>query len=71
MTPPDLLALFEAHDIDDPPAVTVTSADYKYDGWVIMVGYKKRSRALRCAVEDEHGRIFIHNATQLRAREVG
>jgi hypothetical protein len=69
MNPLDLHDLYHAHDVDDPAPVTVIASDYRYDGWLIMLGYKRRSRALRCAVEDEYGRIFIHNASQIRKRD--
>lgn len=48
--------------------VRVTASDYRYDGWLIMVGCK-RSGALRCVVEDSNGRLFIHNAGQLATRK--
>lgn len=48
-----------------PMPVRVTGNDYAYDGWVVGVVTKMRSGALRYVVEDEHGRLFIHNAQQL------
>ncbi len=69
MTDKQLIELFEmAFDREnDPPAVTVKANDYTYDGWLIMVGHK-RSGQVRCVVEDDHGRLFVHNALQLRRR---
>lgn len=68
MTNSDLIDLFEANIGEAPPAVTVIASDYRYDGWVIMLG-NKRSGKLRCVVEDANGRCFIHNALQLRKRD--
>ena len=53
----------------EPAPVTVIANDYRYDGWLIMAGFKKFSRAVRCAVEDERGRIFIRNPAQIRSRD--
>ena len=48
------------------PKVRVQGSDYSYEGWVVTVFRKKRApHQLRCDVEDENGRLFIHNATQL------
>lgn len=44
--------------------VTVTANDYSYDGWLVAK-FKKRSGAWRVVVEDEHGRPFIHNSSQI------
>ena len=49
--------------IEDRP-VTVTAGDYAYHGWLVDV-FKKRRGAVRCNVEDENGRLFIHNAGQI------
>jgi hypothetical protein len=49
---------------DPPPRVRVKANDYSYDGWLVG-GAIKRSHALRALVEDEHGRLFVHNAGQL------
>lgn len=64
MTDMQLLML----DTIPPSPVHVTANDYEYDGWIIALG-KKRSGAIRCVVEDEHGRLFIHNSGQISARE--
>jgi hypothetical protein len=65
MTDQELILYFNAHNRDNiNPLVKVTANDYGYDGWLVMVG-RKQSGALRCAVEDEHGRLFIHNAGQI------
>jgi hypothetical protein len=61
----DLWDLFNEHD--EPPPVTVNANDYSYDGWLVMVGCK-RDGAVRCVVEDSNRRLFIHNASQVRAR---
>lgn len=53
-------------EVDFPP-VRVTANDYSYDGWLVSV-FPKRSRQLRCVVEDANGRLFVHNAAQLAAR---
>ncbi len=66
MTPGDLLKLFATSD--EPQEVTVIATDYRYDGWLMMVG-PKRSGAIRCVVEDPLGRLFIHNPSQIRVRE--
>jgi len=47
--------------------VTVIASDYQYDGWLRSV-FEKRSGAVRCAVEDANGRLFIHNAGQIHRR---
>jgi hypothetical protein len=47
--------------------VTVTGGDYSYAGWLNVV-FEKRSGAVRCVVEDENGRLFVHNAKQLDVR---
>lgn len=43
------------------PRVTVKGGDYSYEGNVVST-FQKRSLALRCVVEDDNGRLFIHNA---------
>lgn len=48
-------------------AVRVTAGDYAYDGWIVCI-FKKRSGVTRCIVEDENGRLFIHNMTQVSTR---
>lgn len=53
--------------IDAHAPVTVTANDYTYDGWLMMIG-KKRNGVIRCVVEDENGRLFIHNSSQISAR---
>jgi hypothetical protein len=61
--------LMELHDAnDDPIEVTVIANDYRYDGWLVMIG-PKRSGAVRCVVEDSFGRLFIHHPTQIRQKE--
>jgi len=51
----------------DPIPVTVKANDYAYDGWVIGGG-EKRSGHFRVIVEDDFGRLFVHNCGQVRQR---
>jgi len=44
--------------------VRVKANDYSYTGWLVSV-FQKRSKAVRCVVEDRNGRLFIHNPDQL------
>lgn len=44
--------------------LTVKGGDYTYEGYIDTV-FKKRGGAVRCVVEDDKGRLFIHNAAQL------
>ncbi len=44
--------------------VTVTASDYAYDGFVVSK-FDKLSGQTRYVVEDDRGRLFIHNAKQL------
>lgn len=44
--------------------VRVQATDYAYEGWLVSV-FRKRSDATRCVVEDDNGRLFIHNAGQI------
>lgn len=46
--------------------VTVTANDYQYKG-ILIAAYRKESGVWRCTVEDDCGRLFIHNAAQLSA----
>lgn len=46
------------------PRVIVKANDYSYEGWIVST-FQKQSAALRCVVEDDNGRLFIHNAGQL------
>jgi len=45
--------------------VRVEASDYNYEGWLVAAFPKRKSGAIRCVVEDEHGRLFIHNPGQL------
>lgn len=46
--------------------VRVTASDYGYEGWLVTVFRKRRTQTqYRCVVEDDNGRLFIHNAGQL------
>ncbi len=66
MTDDELLAIDPARQ----PAVTVTANDYSYDGWLVAVFAKHRNfpQQIRCVVEDDNGRCFIHNARQVTTR---
>ncbi len=44
--------------------VRVKAKDYSYYG-VLATIFRKQSGAVRCVVEDAHGRLFIHNSWQL------
>ncbi len=49
----------------EPPArVTVTGGDYTYEGDIVSTFIKKRG-GVRYVVEDDNGRLFIHNAKQV------
>jgi hypothetical protein len=57
--------LLAASDVfRDGLPVTVTSRDYSYTGRLAGIAWKA-SGALRYIVEDEHGRLFIHNSEQI------
>lgn len=45
--------------------VNVYGNDYAYKGIIVSI-FKKMRGEVRCVVEDASGRLFIHNATQLR-----
>ena len=47
--------------------VRVVAGDYEYVGRVAAAFPKLRSGAIRVVVEDDCGRLFIHNPGQLRA----
>lgn len=61
MTDHEVLDLLIAHR---QPQVKITASDYQYDGWLVATIIKRKG-ALRVVVEDENGRLFIHNAGQL------
>lgn len=48
--------------------VRVIANDYSYTGWVMCV-FRKRRGTIRVVVEDENGRLFIHNPSQLRSMD--
>lgn len=48
-------------------SVRVVANDYSYEGKIVSV-FQKRSEAWRCVVEDDNGRLFIHNAMQVHQR---
>lgn len=48
--------------------VLVKAKDYSYEGWLVA-NFHKRSGEQRCVVEDENGRLFIHNLNQMSERE--
>lgn len=55
--------------LDHGAPVRVTAGDYAYDGWLSMIGKKRNGGVIRCVVEDENGRLFIHNSGQIDRRE--
>jgi hypothetical protein len=50
--------------LDSYRRVLVVAADYSYEGEVVTV-FSKRRGQMRCVVEDDNGRLFIHNSGQL------
>lgn len=63
MTDEELFKAGESHS-----EVRVRANDYAYNGRVAVVFPKIGSGAVRCVVEDDCGRLFIHNARQIEAR---
>ena len=49
--------------------VKVTGGDYTYEGNVVA-SFTKLKGAARCVVEDDNGRLFIHNADNLSEIDV-
>ena len=49
--------------------VWVKGSDYDYYGWVVTIFHKRRSGKIRCVVEDDRGRLFIHNLGQVHPIE--
>ena len=62
MTDEEMIEMWKPF-LDSVP-IRVKANDYSYDGHLVNV-FLKRSGALRCVVEDDNGRLFIHNAGQL------
>jgi len=58
----------EILDINKFTRVFVKASDYQYFGWIVCAG-KKRSGKVRVVVEDDNGRWFIHNPSQLTNME--
>ena len=54
--------------VSPPVRLTVTGNDYSYEGWLASVVIK-RSGAIRYVIEDDNGRLFIHNAGQIGHKE--
>ena len=48
----------------EPHKVKIQANDYSYEGWVVAT-FTKRGGATRIVVEDDNGRLFIHNLTQV------
>lgn len=46
------------------PKVKVIKRDYSYNGYISGLVIK-RSGAIRTVIEDDCGRLFIHNASEL------
>lgn len=67
MTDDELRLLWDGGTHAFPP-VHVQAGDYDYDGWLVAIFIKRKSGKLRCNVEDDCGRLFIHNASQLSRR---
>lgn len=70
MTDDELLTLCPFGELN-PVRVKVQASDYAYEGWLAAI-FEKRSGAFRAVVEDDNGRLFIHNASQItiaRAKE--
>jgi hypothetical protein len=44
--------------------ITVRGGDYSYEGYIVAVFLKRRG-GVRYVVEDDNGRLFIHNAKQV------
>ena len=51
-------------EISPPHRVTVIARDYSYEGWLVGVVIK-RSGTIRYVLEDDNGRLFIHNEKQI------
>jgi hypothetical protein len=64
MTDEEMIA-YNGRAIEKNP-VHVKANDYRYDGWLVSA-FSKRSGQWRCVVEDDDGRLFIHNAGQITA----
>lgn len=45
--------------------VTIKGGDYSYEGWIVSAFKKRRSDETRIVVEDDNGRLFIHNPRQI------
>jgi hypothetical protein len=63
------IAFSEAKMKKKDTKVRVTANDYSYDGWLVSIFRKRRSGLVRYIVEDDNGRLFIHNAKQLGVEE--
>jgi len=50
----------------DSPRIEVHGGDYVYQGHIVSVFKKRRRGMVRVVVEDDNGRLFIHNKDQLR-----
>lgn len=68
MTEEELIGLVMFDQEPEDVRVTVTASDYAYEGWLSTI-VRKRSGAFRAVVEDDNGRLFIHNAGQLSLKE--
>jgi len=49
---------------DPNERITVLGNDYSYEGYIVAC-FKKRRGGTRYVVEDDNGRLFIHNSRQL------
>lgn len=68
MTEEELIGLVMFDQEPEDVRVRVTASDYAYEGWLSTI-VRKRSGAFRAVVEDDNGRLFIHNAGQLSLKE--
>lgn len=48
------------------PRVLVAAGDFEYWGYLTTVFRKKHGGLVRCVVEDEAGRLFVHKPEHLR-----
>lgn len=49
---------------DKPDRIRVRANDYTYEGYIVSE-FKKVGGKERCVVEDDCGRLFIHNFGQI------
>ena len=69
MTDSELLSLWIYRKAPITSLFKVTANDYSYIGRIVSVFTKQRG-AIRCVVEDDNGRLFIHNASQISSLNI-